>query len=890
MKKKFLSLFALLLCCVGGWATDYTVLFTVTSPTSKSDTQNNVTVSSSNNIQSLNFNGSTANCFKVNSNPLNITSTSANIRKIVFTACGKDSGTDYAKYAKVTVSTDGTTYSTLSSGVTVSGTNVNSGTSDSQTTTDNIYLQKYGGYSTVTVEFDNAYRYLRIERSTEFYVNSLTVYTATSTEPSIDTQPKSGTYQLNASVTLTVAATPSTGECAYQWYSCEDAEKTKASILTGETSTTYSVDTSSEGVAYYFCRVSDGGSNTKDTEVATIRVLDASPVSTWDITSIAANDVKYNTSFWTEGVANTRYDHVFDKATNGVLQDNFGNDLLDGIILRREEGNANVYLYIGVGINLQGTSEKPGKFIVPIENGKCYKVTYCSHGASLTLGYAISGATKISGDLTNTFTTAHTETSSFIVRATSTSMTLSNDGTGANNAMLCKIEEIPALSGAWSRSSDAVLWGAAAPTIPTLSVTASDGGSTDGKYTVAYSLKEGSTDGIVTVDAATGITAISTGTVGSATVVATLTSTGSYGIATETVEYTVTVNARTNTATTYTAGVAAGTKAVISNAQRISDNKSAVLENVATVYDYSGSTGVQQGSTQTFSVNGETGLTGLKLSSKRRIAISPAEGVTISSVKCYVRSNSSDATTMYRRYTGASSYTDVSEAVVANSASSPTEINLTDCYQYGFAFSDQVQAVFLIEYSRAAKMGVTIKETGYATLYTDFATEIPDGVEAYYGTLNTGKDKLVMHALTDYIPANTAVILHTETPGSYTFMGTSETVDAVDGNVLEGSTTETAVAANSVYTLGMDNSTYQVGMCLYSGTSVRAYSAYITASSVSPSRVLSLSFDDEATSIKGVATQGSATDNSRFRKYLKDGRLVIEGIDGIFTATGVRMK
>ena len=61
-------------------------------------------------------------------------------------------------------------------------------------------------------------------------------------------------------------------------------------------------------------------------------------------------------------------------------------------------------------------------------------------------------------------------------------------------------------------------------------------------------------------------------------------------------------------------------------------------------------------------------------------------------------------------------------------------------------------------------------------------------------------------------------------------MGTSETVDAVDGNVLEGSTTETAVEANSVYTLGMDNSTYQVGMCLYSGTSVRAYSAYITSS------------------------------------------------------------
>ena len=64
---------------------------------------------------------------------------------------------------------------------------------------------------------------------------------------------------------------------------------------------------------------------------------------------------------------------------------------------------------------------------------------------------------------------------------------------------------------------------------------------------MAYSLKEGSTASIVTLDSSTGITAISNSTVGTATVVATLTTTNTENYqtpVTNTFEYTVTVKAK----------------------------------------------------------------------------------------------------------------------------------------------------------------------------------------------------------------------------------------------------------------------------------------------------------------------------------------------------------
>ncbi|MBQ9203168.1 MAG: hypothetical protein IJ155_02880 [Prevotella sp.] len=382
------------------------------------------------------------------------------------------------------------------------------------------------------------------------------------TAPEIITQPVSGVFQKDATgKTLTVSATPSTGECAYQWYSCDDAEGTNESSLGESAQTaTYTVPTGTEGTYYYFCRVSDDGSNTTDTDIATVRILDRAPKQTWDVTEINYEDVKYNTTFWTETGANRTYRHDFEKNTYGTLQDNYGNDLLNGIQVIRPDGTLPLYLYCGspyFGINAQGGKSKPAKFIVPVEDGKYYEVTYTSKDKGKEVGYLVAGATIVSGDNTRAFGADESWTKiTFLVQATSTSMTLTNtagetDG-DANSCTLISIKEVAALVGAWSAGSGTIYKGDATPT-PSFSVTASNGDVLDGSdYTVVYSLKDGSDDGLITIPVGGASFTLNNDVTGTATLIATLTSADEEAYltpASNTYEYVYTVNAKTPTIT-----------------------------------------------------------------------------------------------------------------------------------------------------------------------------------------------------------------------------------------------------------------------------------------------------------------------------------------------------
>ena len=226
MKYAAMLLMLLTLACGNVWGA-YTELFTVTSPTSNNSTQNNVTVSTSNSIQSKTFNGtSSTKVYKIDSKPLSITSTTANITKVSFTACYSSSGTSLAKSCKVSVSSDGSSYSTLSSGVAVSG-----GTGTSSTNSAGIYISGYGGKTTVTVEFSSAYRYVRIEKDgKETWINSLSVYetsgggTPTHSVSAVTSTGTNtyGTVSAAASTvaeggTTTITATPAEGYRVTNW-------------------------------------------------------------------------------------------------------------------------------------------------------------------------------------------------------------------------------------------------------------------------------------------------------------------------------------------------------------------------------------------------------------------------------------------------------------------------------------------------------------------------------------------------------------------------------------------------------------------------------------------------------------------------------------------------
>ena len=96
---------------------------------------------------------------------------------------------------------------------------------------------------------------------------------------------------------------------------------------------------------------------------------------------------------------------------------------------------------------------------------------------------------------------------------------------------------------------------------------------------------------------------------------------------------------------------------------------------------------------------------------------------------------------------------------------------------------------------------LTISGAGYATLYLDYAVDIPAGVEVYYASSIDG-DRLMMTQVTEVIPANTGVIVKAPA-GTYDFFKSATTLGAIENNLLVGT-------AKDKYIEGQGNTTYYV--------------------------------------------------------------------------------
>ena len=80
---------------------------------------------------------------------------------------------------------------------------------------------------------------------------------------------------------------------------------------------------------------------------------------------------------------------------------------------------------------------------------------------------------------------------------------------------------------------------------------------------------------------------------------------------------------------------------------------------------------------------------------------------------------------------------------------------------------------------------LAVSTAGYATLYLDYAVEIPTGVEVYTANAVEG-EYLKMQLVEGVIPANTGVIVKADA-GTYTFNGTVDTAPAIVDNLFKGS-------------------------------------------------------------------------------------------------------
>ena len=104
---------------------------------------------------------------------------------------------------------------------------------------------------------------------------------------------------------------------------------------------------------------------------------------------------------------------------------------------------------------------------------------------------------------------------------------------------------------------------------------------------------------------------------------------------------------------------------------------------------------------------------------------------------------------------------------------------------------------------KVTSLPVTITAAKYATFYAPVAVEVPAGVTAYTATVDAANNKVILNEVDGVIPANTGVVLYSETPDTYNFT-ISEDVEAIEGNALRGSAAATYyTTAGTYYALGL---------------------------------------------------------------------------------------
>lgn len=109
-------------------------------------------------------------------------------------------------------------------------------------------------------------------------------------------------------------------------------------------------------------------------------------------------------------------------------------------------------------------------------------------------------------------------------------------------------------------------------------------------------------------------------------------------------------------------------------------------------------------------------------------------------------------------------------------------------------FSGWKDFINIIE-MEARTFDLAVSSVEYATIYLDYAAEIPSGVEVYTTSKIDG-DRLKMQQVTGVLPANTGAIVKAPA-GIYTFVESTDAPAPIEGNLLKGTTTDTYIPAAS---------------------------------------------------------------------------------------------
>lgn len=181
-----------------------------------------------------------------------------------------------------------------------------------------------------------------------------------------------------------------------------------------------------------------------------------------------------------------------------------------------------------------------------------------------------------------------------------------------------------------------------------------------------------------------------------------------------------------------------------------------------------------------------------------------------------------------------------------------------------------------------------VNDLYWSTMYLDYPVDIPSGVNAYYVTVEDNVAHL--NAIDGVIPANTGVILRSETAGPFQFNQTtnSATTD-VSGNRLVGWISDRVVSGQSGNYYALNKKDDVVGFYVPKGGTTqegtftaKAYKAYLKLGHSESVKELSIVFDDAPDGIETIMEQTNSSQNS----YNLQGMKVGEGYKGLMISNG----
>ncbi len=203
-----------------------------------------------------------------------------------------------------------------------------------------------------------------------------------------------------------------------------------------------------------------------------------------------------------------------------------------------------------------------------------------------------------------------------------------------------------------------------------------------------------------------------------------------------------------------------------------------------------------------------------------------------------------------------------------------------------FDFGHSASSTYTV--SKISVKSPQLNASGYATFSFPFNVVV-SGVEAYTATLDTGNKTITCTKITDgKVPAGTGVLLYGDANAVVTLTKLDVAPDALTGNDLIGTTQadgslKAKDGSKTQYVLSGD--TFKK----FTGSAFTAGKAYFeTETAVSAPSFDIVFTDNNTTAIQQVGTTGKPT--TGVKKYVKNGRLVIETANGTFTATGAQIK